>query len=628
MAHLPDEKSPSGTSEDFKLYKTSSDPEYASDKSEEELTKEEIQHDKTYRGVERINAVNDVMDEKCTVTISKWTDIKLLKVLSMFFLFVHGYASGLDGNMSGGIQNHAMSYFSVNPQEGTLNTAKSVIAAAVLVPWARLSDRMGRIEAWLMATLIYIVGRVVTAASPTWGGVFAGTIIWEFGYAGFRILSTVLTADLSSLRNRVFVMNIFLMPIIINLWIASIIISKLVGQRQERLYNFRWGFGIGCITVPFATVLLISPYVYAQIVAYKRKTLPSFRVRSPGQSFGGALWEFIERIDLVGILLFAGALCLVLIPLTIAGGVDQKWSRAYIIAMICVGGGLFFIWLGWEFFFSKAPFIPMKRLETSFWAAVLYEFVWRMALTVQQTYVRNILLVGFNSTTTTSQRLGQLYDFMQACTSVGVGIILHFWPHPKFFVFIGPLIGLIGFGLMLKYRSDFDGLSGYIAGDVLVGLGGGMVRFPMFTIVHASIPRDQMAVATGFMMTSYQVGAAVGSAIAGAIWTNYLPGKLIEDLGPEIGKRAYAATGKIPKMYKMGSPVRDIVNRDLAWIQLRLVYVSISLAALAVVIPFFVKNYDVSGDKQTLSDEEREEQRRNQAKHGIFWRYVRQIVGY
>lgn len=627
MSGSTEGKSTSGTSEDYKLYKTSSDAEAGSETSDEELTKEEIKHDKTYRGVERIEAVNAVMDQKGSFSLFG-LDFKILKIVLLFLLFVQGYASGLDGNMSGSIQNYATQWFGVASQMSTVNTVKSVIAAAALVPWARLSDRMGRMEAWIMATVIFAVGRIVTAASPTWGGVFAGTVIWEFGYVAYRILSVVLTADLSSLRDRTFVMNIFLMPIIINLWVSSIIVGKLIGLNNERIYNFRWGYGIGCITVPVATLWLVTPYIYAQILAYKQKTLPSFRVRTPGQSYGSALWEFIERLDLIGVLIFAASLCLVLIPLSIAGGVDQKWSRAYIIAMICVGGGLFFIWLGWEIFFSKAPFIPRKRLESSFWAAVCYEFIWRMGLTVQQTYVSTILLVGFGVTSVSAQRLGQLYDFMQACTTLGVGIILHFYPRPKLFVFAGTLIGLLGFGLMIKYRSTLDGLSGYIAGDVLVGLGGGMVRFPMFTLVHAGIPHDQMAVATGFMMTTYQVGAAVGSAIAGAIYTNYLPQKLLKDLGPKLGKLAYAKPVPFAKKYKIGTPERTILINDLAWIQQKMVYISISLASLSVVLAFFVKNYDVSGNKRTLTDEDREEQRKKQASHGIIWKYFRQIVGF
>lgn len=583
---------------------------------------------RTYRGIERIEAVNNVLTSYGRVTLfgGKF-ELHPLKALLLIFLFIQGYASGLDGLMSGSMQTYGANHFHTSPEEGTLNTVKGVVAAAVIVPYARLSDRIGRIEAWLLALMVFIVGRVVCAATPTWGGLFSGVVIWQFGYAGFRFLSTALTADISDLRNRVFAMNIFLIPIIINLWVSSYIVQALIGAKLERLANWRWGYGIGCISVPVTTFLLVSPYIFAQTIAYRKKTLPSFRFRSPGESLFGAIRDFAERIDLIGVLLFAATLSLILIPISIAGGLETKWEKGYIIAMICVGGGLFFVWGIWEWFFSKAPFIPRSRLEPSFWAAVAIEFCWRFAISVELTYVRDVLLVAFNQTPRSTQRLGQLYDFMQACTNIGVGVILHFWPYPKPFVFGGSLIALLGMGLMCKYRTAYDGgISGYIAADVLIGLGGGMVRFPMWTLVHAGLPHEQMAVATGFMMSMYQVGAAVGSAVATAVWTQKLPKRLVNRLGSKLGKAAYQSPVTFIKKYKMGTPQRTAMIQEYSYLQQRLMYISVSFAAFVVVLTVFIRNYTVRGKRQTYTDEDREEELKR-ITTGRWW-WVHRIIGY
>ncbi|CAI4567788.1 AEL_collapsed_G0031860.mRNA.1.CDS.1 [Saccharomyces cerevisiae] len=49
----------------------------------------------------------------------------------------------------------------------------------------------------------YTVGEIISAATPTFGGLFAGIVIQQFGYSGFRLLATALTGDLSGLRSYI-----------------------------------------------------------------------------------------------------------------------------------------------------------------------------------------------------------------------------------------------------------------------------------------------------------------------------------------------------------------------------------------------------------------------------------------
>ncbi|CAI4390757.1 AVB_G0026020.mRNA.1.CDS.1 [Saccharomyces cerevisiae] len=75
--------------------------------------------------------------------------------------------------------------------------------------------------------------------------------------------------------------------------------------------------------------------------------------------------------------------------------------------------------------------------------------------------------------------------------------MLHFYPHPKVFVVAGSLLGVLGMGLLYKYRVVYDGISGLIGAEIVVGIAGGMMRFPMWTLVHASTTHNEMATVTG-----------------------------------------------------------------------------------------------------------------------------------
>ncbi|CAI4772027.1 CDA_G0047620.mRNA.1.CDS.1 [Saccharomyces cerevisiae] len=432
----------------------------------------------TTSGLRRIDAVNKVLSDYSSFTAFGVT-FSSLKTTLLVALFLQGYCTGLGGQISQSIQTYAANSFGKHSQVGSINTVKSIVASVVAVPYARMSDRFGRIECWIFALVLYTVGEIISAATPTFGGLFAGIVIQQFGYSGFRLLATALTGDLSGLRDRTFAMNIFLIPVIINTWVSGNIVSSVAGNVAP--YKWRWGYGIFCIIVPISTLILVLPYVYAQYISWRN-----------------------------------------------AGGATSKWREGHIIAMIVVGGCLGFIFLIWELRFAKNPFIPRVYLgDPTIYVALLMEFVWRLGLQIELEYLVTVLMVAFGESTLSAQRIAQLYNFLQSCTNIVVGIMLHFYPHPKVFVVAGSLLGVIGMGLLYKYRVVYDGISGLIGAEIVVGIAGGMIRFPMWTLVHASTTHNEMATVTGLLMSVYQIGDAVGASIAGAIWTQRLAKELI-----------------------------------------------------------------------------------------------------
>ncbi|CAI7190876.1 ATV_collapsed_G0031360.mRNA.1.CDS.1 [Saccharomyces cerevisiae] len=545
----------------------------------------------TTSGLRRIDAVNKVLSDYSSFTAFGVT-FSSLKTALLVALFLQGYCTGLGGQISQSIQTYAANSFGKHSQVGSINTVKSIVASVVAVPYARISDRFGRI------------------------------VIQQFGYSGFRLLATALTGDLSGLRDRTFAMNIFLIPVIINTWVSGNIVSSVAGNVAP--YKWRWGYGIFCIIVPISTLILVLPYVYAQYISWRSGKLPPLKLKEKGQALRQTLWKFADDINLIGVILFTAFLVLVLLPLTIAGGATSKWREGHIIAMIVVGGCLGFIFLIWELRFAKNPFIPRVYLgDPTIYVALLMEFVWRLGLQIELEYLVTVLMVAFGESTLSAQRIAQLYNFLQSCTNIVVGIMLHFYPHPKVFVVAGSLLGVLGMGLLYKYRVVYDGISGLIGAEIVVGIAGGMMRFPMWTLVHASTTHNEMATVTGLLMSVYQIGDAVGASIAGAIWTQRLAKELIQRLGSSLGMAIYKSPLNYLKKYPIGSEVRVQMIESYSKIQRLLIIVSISFAAFNAVLCFFLRGFTVN-KKQSLSAEEREKEKLKIKQQS----WLRRVIGY
>lgn len=122
--------------------------------------KAEIDVDKpTPSGLRRIDAVNKVLSDYGSFTAFGVT-FSSLKTALLVALFLQGYCTGLGGQISQSIQTYAANSFGKHSQVGSINTVKSIVASVVAVPYARMSDRFGRMECWIFALVLYTVGKL------------------------------------------------------------------------------------------------------------------------------------------------------------------------------------------------------------------------------------------------------------------------------------------------------------------------------------------------------------------------------------------------------------------------------------------------------------------------------------
>ena len=200
---------------------------------------------------------------------------------------------------------------------------------------------------------------------------FAGAqIFWSIGYNGLQVLQQIFVADTTDLLNRALFSTLFDLPFLWTTWAGP-----EVGQAILNNTIWRWGYGIWAITLPVCFVPLAASLFMNQ----RRAKKLGFDVPSPFR--GSSAFQVAKNIwfdlDAGGLLLFAAAISLILLPLTLAPNADGQWSNPSMIAMLVVGGVFLLLFPLWETSKKLAPvafFPPALFQERTIIAGVLIAF--------------------------------------------------------------------------------------------------------------------------------------------------------------------------------------------------------------------------------------------------------------
>lgn len=102
------------------------------------------------------------------------------------------------------------------------------------------------------------------------------------------------------------------------------------------------------IIYPVSAIPAITILYIVQRRAKKAGALDSYK--TPFQIYGGKkiVTAMFWQLDIVGVILLLGVFALILVPFTIAGGVETQWKTAKVIAPLVIGVLLIPVWLYWE----------------------------------------------------------------------------------------------------------------------------------------------------------------------------------------------------------------------------------------------------------------------------------------
>lgn len=515
------------------------------------------------------------------------------------------YIYSLDGTTTYQYLAFATSFFGQHSLLATIQVAQAIILAVTKPPAAKIADLFGRAEAYITFVVLYVLGYIVIASAQDINAYAGGAVLYSFGSAGIQILQIIVISDLTSLRWRSLMSSLVSLPFFINAFVSSNIAQQVLARS-----GWRWGYGMFCIIIPVATLPIVVTLLWAQrrakklgVVATDYQSSQMSTVQRDTRSFAVRMKDIANGLDLLGLFFFAAAWSLILIPLTLVNHGTSSWHSGHIIAMIVLGCvGL----VGFGFYeakYARVPIIPLRFIKNktvvAAWVINFFDFV---SFYLQFTYQYSFMYI--THPTWSVKELGYFgYTQTLSLTFFAIlsGAISLYTRRLKWQIVAGTLIRLFGVGLMIHSKGAHGSTAELVIVQIIQGAGGGVAAALTQTAAQASMPHQDLATVTAATLLFAEIGNAIGTAIAGSIWSNVMPGQLEKHLTP-LGVNSTSIAQifgsiSIAGTYPEGSPIKKgIVDAYTHTMTILLIPATV-LAIIPVIAALFIDNIKL-GDTQ------------------------------
>ncbi|KAH7136821.1 major facilitator superfamily domain-containing protein [Dactylonectria estremocensis] len=482
-------------------------------------------------------------------------------------IFLVGYAYGLESQVRSAYQPYATSSFNLHSYLSTINVLRSVVAVAVQPTAAKVADVLGRFEVIAISTVLYTGGIVIEASAQSVEAFCTGSIIYQAGYTCIVLLMEVLIADFSSMRARVFFSYIPAIPFLVNTWISGNITSAVLEAT-----TWRWGLGMWAIIYPIASMPLLT-FLYT----VERRAKKFEDVDDTESDSSLSKWfnlDLFHQLDVVGLFTLIAAFSLVLAPLTAAGGKVSHWGNWTVVVPLTIGLILVPLFVFWEKRGARNPLVPFHLLrDRGVWSALAVRSMLNFAWYTQGNYLYTILVVAFDFSVENATRILSFFSFFGVLSGVVAGLVIFKIRRLKYIIVGGTCLFMLAFVLLILHPGGASESSktGIIAGQVLLGVAGGLFAYPTQASIQASASREHMAILTGLYLSFYNVGSAFGTCLSGAIWTQTLYGTLQANLAFQpnetLAQAIYNSPFSVVPDYPVGTEIRDAIIASYQHVQ-------------------------------------------------------------
>ncbi|KAK0623180.1 major facilitator superfamily domain-containing protein [Immersiella caudata] len=392
-------------------------------------------------------------------------------------------------------------------------------------------------------------------------------IFYSAGSTGLQILQQVFIADTSNFLNRALFSSLPDSPFLVTVWIGPVIASAILANS-----TWRWGYGIWAMILPVAFFPLALSLFLNGRKAERMGLLKKRRHAHDDEPASATIKRFFFELDVVGTFLFSAGLSLILIPLTLISRSPDGWHDQTYLAMIATGIFLLVLFPFWESRPSLAPhpLLPLDLLRSrTFCAGCALGFFWFMIFYIAvQPYFYSYLLVSLNLPVSQAGPITQTFSFASTIAAIAASLLIRrarTAPRPRPYILFGASLYTLAVLILLRTRTRSASLATLFAAQATLGAGAGLMHVATQLAVQASCGSHHahVGVATAAFLTIVEVGAAVGSALSGAVWGRLVPAKLVEYLPEAIKKEApkiYASV-VVARSYAWGSVEREAIAR-------------------------------------------------------------------
>ncbi|KAJ3518332.1 hypothetical protein NM208_g14552 [Fusarium decemcellulare] len=511
------------------------------------------------QGVKKVEAVTNV-----------WT--KQMLIATFIFLWLVAFVDSLLQAVQSNLIPYVTSAFAQHGLIATTSIVATILGGVCNLPIAKVIDIWGRVWGFGAMVLLVVVGMIMKATCKNVEMYAAAHTLYWVGHLGLGYVIDVVVADTTTLRNRLIIMGLNYTPTIS---------STFAGPKIAELFyvnvNFRWAFGAFCIILLAFCIPVMVIFVVNEIKAQKLGLAPE-------KVHNRTVWESIKyhfvQFDVIGLSLTTFGWSLLLLPFNLASKAPNGWASGYIIAMIVLGVVLLAAFVVWEKWFAPVPYFPFRLLadRTVLGGCLIYGIMFASIFCWDGYYGSYLQVVHFQSITTSGYVLNS-FSLMAAFVGPFVGLAIRYLGRFKWPSFIGVPFMVLGTALLIHFRHSNTAINWLVMCQLFNGIYSGIWALTARLAVMSSVSHQDVAVALALWGMFGSIGAAIGLAIAGGIWTNVLPG--------ELAKR-------LPRMsYPRDSPERDAIIGAYDVVQQKMVIAGACFIPLTVACLFMWRNIDI-----------------------------------
>ncbi|ODV95723.1 hypothetical protein PACTADRAFT_3406 [Pachysolen tannophilus NRRL Y-2460] len=568
-------------------------------------------HERTTSDIETAAPKKSLVIRKTEIIAAQYDTI-YHKFAILFCALLVGYGYGLDGNIRYVFTSYATSAYSTHSLLSTVNVIEAVVGAASQPVYARLSDVFGRIQLFVVAVLFYVVGTIIQSQSYDVQRYAGGSVLYYIGYTGIILVLLLILSDFSSLKWRLFYTFVPTFPFIINTWISGNITAEVGGD------NWSWGIGMWAFIFPLSCIPMLCCMLHMRWLAGRtaewkelieeHKAEMKANVSGRGSRFVKFMVELFWKLDVIGLILLVASLGCLLVPLTLAGGVTEKWRHGNIIGPIVLGGVLIPIFIIYEHFFARFPIAPFGLIkDRGVWSALVISFLFDFIYYMACDYLYTVLIIAVNESTKSATRISVISSFVGVVAAPFYGLFIVKFKRLKGFIAFGCALWFTACGMLMRYRGGEESHSGIIGALCVMGLGTCFLTYPINVSLQSVTSHENMANVSSLCYTTYRIGAAVGSAVSGAIWTQTLYKKILEYMGDAtLAASAYASPYDFILIYTWGTPEREALVKAYKYVQNLETLVAVVFCAPLFICSLFLRDPKLTDEqaKEELKDGE------------------------
>ncbi|MDR2255733.1 MAG: MFS transporter [Arthrobacter sp.] len=453
-------------------------------------------------------------------------------------------------------------------------TTAYLVASTITMPiYGKLGDVMGRKWLFVAAIAFMLLGSIIGGAAGDMTWLIIGRAVQGLGGGGLMILSQSIIADVVPVRERSKYMGA--MGAVFG---VSAVVGPLLGGWFAQSLDWRWAFWIN---IPLCALAIAVSVIVLKLPR------PENRV----------------RVDVAGIITMAVAVTSIILVST-WGGSEYEWGSPTILWLIAIAvvAAAAFVWAEAK---AADPLMPLALFKNrNFVLATVAGLFIGVAMFGTIGYLPTYLQMvsGVSATVSGYMLLPMMAGLM--LTSIGMGAIMSKTGRYKWMPIVGLAIVAVALYLLstLTVETATVVLLSYL---FVLGFGIGCAMQVLVVVVQNSFPDDMVGTATASNNFFREIGASLGGAVVGAVFTDNLTTLLSERLGA-LGGGAGGAVSEnslTPQaVNELPAPIHDAVVGSYNDALTPVFTLLIPMVLAGLLLFLFVKEVPLRAGREVSSD--------------------------